>query len=80
MMYKHQHKDINFMSAFICCRNDAFASAGIILAGLLVWYFDASWPDIIIGGAIAAIVCHGGIQVIRMSLDPASQEDDCECC
>ncbi|RZD48464.1 MAG: hypothetical protein CXT66_05895, partial [Methanobacteriota archaeon] len=25
MMYKHQHKDINFMSAFICCRNDAFA-------------------------------------------------------
>ena len=21
MMYRHQHKDINFLSAFICCRN-----------------------------------------------------------
>ena len=21
IMYRHQHKDINFMSAFICCRN-----------------------------------------------------------
>ena len=81
MMYKHQHKDINFMSAFICCRNDAFASAGIILAGLLVMYTGSFWPDIIIGTAIAIIVCHGGINIIKMSLDPAaSAEDDCECC
>jgi Co/Zn/Cd efflux system component len=81
MMYKHQHKDINFMSAFICCRNDAIASAGIIIAGLLVWYLDGSpWPDIIIGTAIAIIVCHGGINIIKMSLDPASQEEDCKCC
>ena len=34
MMHKYQHKDINFMSAFICCRNDAIASFGIILAGI----------------------------------------------
>ncbi len=68
MMYKHQHKDINFMSAFICCRNDAFA------------YTGSFWPDIIIGTAIAIIVCHGGIKIIRMSLNPASAEEDCECC
>ena len=36
MMHRHHHKDINFKSAFICCRNDAIASGGIILAGLLV--------------------------------------------
>jgi len=78
MMYKHQHKDINFMSAFICCRNDAFASAGIILAGLLVMYTGSFWPDIIIGAAIAVIVCNGGIKIIRLSLNPiTSVEDDC---
>jgi Co/Zn/Cd efflux system component len=32
MMHRHHHKDINFKSAFICCRNDAIASAGIINA------------------------------------------------
>ena len=78
IMYRHQHKDINFMSAFICCRNDAIASAGIILAGLLVVYTRSFWPDIIIGTAIAVIVCNGGIKIIRLSLDPiAAIENDC---
>jgi len=78
MMNKHQHKDINFMSAFICCRNDAIGSAGIILAGLLVIFTGSFWPDIIIGSAIATIVCLGGIKIIRLSLQPIpSVEDDC---
>ncbi len=78
MMYKHQHKDINFMSAFICCRNDAIGSAGIILAGLLVMFTGSFWPDIIIGSAIATIVCLGGIKIIKLSLQPIpSVEDDC---
>ena len=78
IMYRHQHKDINFMSAFICCRNDAIASAGIILAGLLVVYTRSFWPDIIIGAAIAVIVCNGGIKIIRLSLNPITTvEDDC---
>ena len=79
MMYKHQHKDINFKSAFICCRNDAIASTGIILAGLLVMFTSSVWPDIIIGGIIATIVCQGGIKVIRLSLKPMTpvKEDDC---
>ena len=85
MMYKHQHKDINFLSAFICCRNDAIASAGIILAGLLVMFTGSFWPDVIIGTAIALIVCHGGIKIIRLSLDPTTPvKDDCcaedDCC
>ena len=78
MMYKHQHKDINFMSAFICCRNDAIASVGIILAGLLVIFTRSFWPDIIIGSFIATIVCLGGIKIIRLSLKSIpSVEDDC---
>ena len=78
MMHKHQHKDLYFKSAFICCRNDAIASAGIILAGLLVMFTGSFWPDIIIGSAIATIVCLGGIKIIRLSLKPIpSVEDDC---
>ena len=80
MMYRHQHKDINFKSAFICCKNDAIASSGIILAGLLVMFTSSSWPDIIIGAVIATIVCQGGIKVIRLSLIKKTitlGEDDC---
>ena len=78
MMHQHHHKDINFKSAFICCRNDAFASAGIILAGVLVMFTGSFLPDIIIGAIIASIVCHGGIKIIRLSLLPVDiAKDDC---
>ena len=78
MMHRHHHKDINFKSAFICCRNDAIASAGIILAGVLVMLTGSFWPDVIIGAIIAAVVLSGGIKVIRLSLKPiTSVEDDC---
>ena len=78
IMYRHQHKDINFMSAFICCRNDAIASFGIILAGILVMMTGTIWPDIIIGSIIAIIVSYGGIQIIRLSLLAAeTPKDDC---
>ena len=68
MMHYHHHKDINFKSAYICCRNDAIASAGIILAGVLVMFTGSFWPDVIIGTIIASIVCSGGIKIIRLSL------------
>ena len=79
MMHSHQHKDINFKSAFICCRNDAIASGGIILAGLLVAITSSFWPDILIGTIIAIIVCQGGIKVIRRGLNRiiSVKEDDC---
>ena len=77
-MHQHHHKDLNFKSAFICCRNDAIASAGIILAGLLVMLTKSFWPDVIIGTVIATIVCFGGIKIIKLSLEPiTSIEDDC---
>ena len=78
MMHQHHHKDINFKSAFICCRNDAIASAGIILAGALVMYTGSFWPDVIIGSIIATVVLSGGIKIIRLSLKPITVvKDDC---
>ena len=67
MMHQHHHKDINFKSAFICCRNDAIGSAGVIVAGILVTYTGSHWPDVIIGSIIASIICWGGITVLRLS-------------
>ena len=44
----------------------------------MVVFTSSIWPDIIIGAAIATIVCQGGIKVIRLSLKPiTSEEDDC---
>ena len=79
MMYKHQDKDLNFKSAFICCRNDAIASVGVVLAGILVWVSNSHWPDIIIGAIIAGIACWGGTTVIRLSILGLNKPKD-DCC
>ena len=79
MMYKHQNKDLNFKSAFICCRNDAIASVGVVLAGILVWVSNSHWPDIIIGAIIAGIACWGGTTVIRLSILGLNKPKD-DCC
>ena len=79
MMYKHQDKDLNFKSAFICCRNDAIASAGVVLAGILVWVSNSHWPDVIIGAIIAGIACWGGTTVIRLSILGLNKPKD-DCC
>ena len=79
MMYKHQNKDLNFKSAFICCRNDAIASLGVVLAGILVWVSNSHWPDIIIGAIIAGIACWGGTTVIRLSILGLNKPKD-DCC
>ena len=79
MMYKHQDKDLNFKSAFICCRNDAIASLGVVLAGILVWVSNSHWPDIIIGAIIAGIACWGGTTVIRLSILGLNKPKD-DCC
>ena len=74
MMHKHQDKD-----AFICCRNDAIASVGVVLAGILVWVSNSHWPDIIIGAIIAGIACWGGTTVIRLSILGLNKPKD-DCC
>jgi len=79
MMHKHQDKDLNFKSAFICCRNDAIASLGVVLAGILVWVSNSHWPDVIIGAIIAGIACWGGTTVIRLSILGLNKPKD-DCC
>ena len=77
MMHYHHHKDINFKSAYICCRNDAIASAGIILAGVFVMFTGSVWPDIIVGAGIASLTCYGGFTILRLSILGLTKKDDC---
>ena len=67
LMY-YRNKDINLKSAYICCRNDVVASAGIILAGVLVMYTASFWPDVIIGSLIGGLIVWSSIGIAKESL------------
>ena len=67
LMY-YRNKDINLKSAYICCRNDVLASAGIIVAGILVMYTASFWPDVIIGSLIGGLIVWSSIGIAKESL------------
>lgn len=65
LIYKHRQGDAHMRASWIFSKNDVIANLGVIGGGLLVSYTGSSYPDLIIGLIIAAIVIRGGIYIIR---------------
>lgn len=68
LLTRYKKTDLNTRSAWTCSRNDVVANVGVMIAGLLVGYFNSMWPDLIVGFAIASIVLYSSIDVIRDSM------------
>ena len=59
--------DLNMRSTWLCSRNDIIANLSILMAAIGVKSFDASWPDILVGAAIAALFLKSAFTVLRES-------------
>jgi Co/Zn/Cd efflux system component len=54
-------------STWLCSRNDIIANISVLVAALGVRIFDASWPDIVVGAAIAGLFLKSACTVLRES-------------
>jgi Co/Zn/Cd efflux system component len=68
LLYRHRADNLNMSSVWLCSRNDLFANAGVIVAGIAVIFTQSRWPDIIVGGAIAALFLKSAFSVLLQSL------------
>jgi cation diffusion facilitator family transporter len=68
LLLRHKDTDLNTKSAWICSRNDVFANVSVVVAGILVGYFNSMWPDILVGLGIAFIVLRSSIGIIKEAL------------
>ena len=64
-LWRHRSDDLNMRSAWLCSRNDVVANAGVLLAGAGVATTGTPWPDIVIGGGIAALFALSAVSVWR---------------
>jgi cation diffusion facilitator family transporter len=67
LLFRHRADDINMRSTWLCSRNDILANIAVLLAAVGVKVFDASWPDILVGAAIAALFLRSAFTVLRES-------------
>jgi Co/Zn/Cd efflux system component len=47
--------------------NDIIINAGVIVAGLLVNWFNSAYPDLIIGAIVFVIVARGARRILQLS-------------
>jgi len=61
--------DLNIKSAYLHMLGDALASAGVVVAGVIVWLTGSALADPIISMAIGVLILWSSIGILRESLD-----------
>jgi Co/Zn/Cd efflux system component len=73
LLWAYRGGDANMRSAWICTRNDVFGNVAVLLAALGVFGTGTGWPDVIVGGIMAALALQGGWLVMRQALTELRQ-------
>lgn len=67
-------QDVNLRAAETFSLNDFASNGGILVAGALVAWTGSVWPDLVVGGVVAAIAVKGGLEILKDAAK--SGEDD----
>jgi cation diffusion facilitator family transporter len=67
LLFRHRSDDLNMRSTWLCSRNDIIANLSVLVAAVGVTIFNAGWPDILVGAAIAALFLKSAFTVLRES-------------
>lgn len=65
LLKRLENRDVNLRAATTFSFNDFISNGGILIAGLVVIFTGANWPDLLVGLAVAAVALYGGIDILR---------------
>ena len=67
---KQRNEEVHMRASWIFSANDVIANLGVISAGVLVFWLDSRWPDLVIGVIVSCVVLRGA----KMILEEAGNE------
>ena len=67
---KQRKEEVHMRASWIFSANDVIANLGVIFAGVLVFWLDSRWPDLVIGVIVSCVVLRGA----KMILEEAGNE------
>jgi Co/Zn/Cd efflux system component len=68
LLWKHRTEDVNMSSVWECSRNDIASNIAVLLAAAGVWVTASGWPDLLIGGLLAALFLRSAFRVLRSAV------------
>ncbi|NEV93128.1 cation transporter [Psychroflexus sp. YR1-1] len=67
LINKNQSKEAHMQASAIFTSNDIIVNAGVMVAGILVYYLNSKWPDLVIGGLVFTVVMQGAFRILKLS-------------
>lgn len=67
LINKANSKEAHMQASAIFTSNDIIVNGGVILAGVLVYWLESKWPDLVVGGIVFGFVMRGAFRILRLS-------------
>ena len=67
LINKAKSEEAHMQASAIFTSNDIIVNGGVIVAGVLVYFLDSKWPDLIIGGIVFSFVMRGALRILKLS-------------
>ncbi len=67
LLQKSKSTDAHMQASMIFTSNDVIVNLGVILAGVLVYLNDSTYPDLIVGTLVFVLVAQGAYKILKLS-------------
>jgi Co/Zn/Cd efflux system component len=67
LLQKSKSKEVHMQASMIFTSNDVIVNVGVIAAGILVYFTETKYPDLIIGTIVFVIVAQGAFRILKLS-------------
>ncbi|MBO7922372.1 cation transporter [Alteromonas sp. K632G] len=62
---KQRNDEVHMRASWIFSANDVIANLGVIFAGVMVFWLDSRWPDLVIGVIVSCVVLRGAKMILK---------------
>lgn len=66
LLQKARSKEAHIRASMIFTTNDILINAGVIVAGVLVYWLGSAIPDLVVGGLVFMVVIRGAIRILAL--------------
>ena len=67
LLMKSKSNEAHMRASMIFTSNDVIINLGVILAGVLVLWFNSSLPDLIVGSAVFILILFGAARILKLA-------------
>lgn len=67
LLQKSRNKEAHMQASVIFTSNDIIVNLGVIVAGVLVYFTNSKYPDVIVGTIVFLIVGQGAFKILKLS-------------